>query len=212
MDLKSLFNDKSLFDMAITLSHHGQAASYERLEFLGDRVLGVIVADMLYRAFPKEKEGALARRFTALVREETLAEVAVKIGLPELLKTKENELRHNDSVLSDVCESILGALYLDQGLEAVRNFMAPLWTPLLTQDKEAPKDAKSTLQEFAQQKGYSLPIYSVLKRIGPDHAPCFLMQVEIMGMGLATAEGTSKKLAEQAAATELLNQVTKNGK
>lgn len=211
MDIRALFQDKSLFDTAVTLSHHGKAAAYERLEFLGDRVLGLVVAEMLYDAFPQEKEGELARRFTALVREETLAEVAVQMGVPELLKTKENELRHNDSVLADVCEALLGALYLDQGLSAVCNFMEPLWCPLLTREKQAPKDAKSTLQEWAQQKGFALPIYTVLKRMGPDHAPCFLMQVEIMGVGLASAEGASKKLAEQAAAIDLLKQV-KNGK
>lgn len=209
MDLQALFHDKSLFETAITLSHHGKAAAYERMEFLGDRVLGLIVADLLYERFPNEKEGDLARRFTALVREETLAEIAVQIGLPALLKTKENELRHNESVLADVCESILGALYLDQGLEAARAFMIPLWCPLLTREKVAPKDAKSALQELAQQRVFSLPIYTVLKRIGPDHAPRFLVQVEIMGLGLAHAEGASKKLAEQAAATQLLSQVKK---
>lgn len=209
MTLSSLFHNTGLFITATTLAHHGKSAAYERLEFLGDRVLGLVVAEMLYLAFPKENEGQLARRFTALVREETLAEVSVQLELPALLITNENELRHNPSVLADVCEAILGALFLDQGLDAVRTFMTPLWTPLLTRTPEAPKDSKSTLQEWAQKKGYALPIYTVLKKIGTDHAPCFLMQVEIMGVGLATAEGVSKKIAEQACATELLKNLNK---
>lgn len=209
MQLESLFQNNKLFKEATTLSHHGKAAPYERLEFLGDRVLGLVVSDMLYQAFPKEKEGELARRFTELVREETLAEVAVHIGLPEILKTSENELRHNASVLADVCEAVLGALYLESGLGAVRAFMEPIWMPLIRENKEAPKDSKSALQEWAQQKGLPLPIYTVLKKIGADHAPCFLMQVEIMGVDLATAEGPSKKIAEQACATELLKKLNK---
>lgn len=209
MDIQSLFKDKTCLTTALTLSHHGKSAPYERLEFLGDRVLGLVIAEYLYRKFPKEKEGELARRHTALVREETLAEIAIDMGIPSLIKTKEDELRSNPSILSDVCEAVLGALYLDQGIQKVKEFMLPFWMPYVEANKEAPKDAKSALQEWAQKHAFDLPVYSVLKRAGTDHEPYFFMQVEIMGAGLAHGEGKSKKIAEQNAADNLLKQLEK---
>ncbi|MBR5130326.1 MAG: ribonuclease III [Alphaproteobacteria bacterium] len=205
--LEKLFRNKELLKQALTLSHHGKSAPYERLEFLGDRVLGLIIADMLYHTFDKEKEGELARRFTGLVREETLAQIAVQLNLGEMMITKEHELRANRSVLSDVCEAVLGALYLDSGLEAVRSFMEPIWTPLLHMDKKAPKDAKSALQEWAQQHGHKLPVYTLIDKTGEEHAPRFIMQVDVDGLGQAIGEGTNKKTAEQTAASNLLKQV-----
>ena len=205
--LEKLFRNQELLKQALTLSHHGKSAPYERLEFLGDRVLGLIIADMLYHTFDKEKEGELARRFTGLVREETLAQIAVQLNLGDMMITKEHELRANRSVLSDVCEAVLGALYLDSGLEAVRSFMEPIWTPLLHMDKKAPKDAKSALQEWAQQHGHKLPVYTLIDKTGEEHAPKFIMQVDVEGLGQAIGEGTNKKTAEQTAASNLLKQV-----
>lgn len=205
--LEKLFHNQELLKQALTLSHHGKSAPYERLEFLGDRVLGLIIADMLYHTFDKEKEGELARRFTGLVREETLAQIAVQLNLGDMMITKEHELRTNRSVLSDVCEAVLGALYLDSGLEAVRSFMEPIWTPLLHMDKKAPKDAKSALQEWAQQHGHKLPVYTLIDKTGEEHAPKFIMQVDVEGLGQAIGEGTNKKTAEQTAASNLLKQV-----
>ena len=205
--LEKLFRNKELLKQALTLSHHGKSAPYERLEFLGDRVLGLIIADMLYHTFDKEKEGELARRFTGLVREETLAQIAVQLNLGDMMITKEHELRTNRSVLSDVCEAVLGALYLDSGLDAVRSFMEPIWTPLLHMDKKAPKDAKSALQEWAQQHGHKLPVYTLIDKTGEEHAPKFIMQVDVEGLGQAIGEGTNKKTAEQTAASNLLKQV-----
>lgn len=205
--LTQLFHNQELLKQALTLSHHGKSAPYERLEFLGDRVLGLIVADMLYTTFGKEKEGELARRFTGLVREETLAQVAEQLKLGDMMITKEHELRHNRSVLADVCEAVLGALYLDSGLEAVRTFMEPIWGPLLHMDKKAPKDAKSTLQEWAQQHGHKLPVYTLVEKTGEEHAPLFVMQAEVIGVGCAVGQGNNKKMAEQIAAENLLKQV-----
>jgi len=205
--LKQLFHNQELLKQALTLSHHGKSAPYERLEFLGDRVLGLIVSDMLYHTFGKEKEGELARRFTTLVREETLAQIAKGLGLGDMMITNEHELRHNRSILSDVCEAVLGAMYLDRGLETVRAFMEPIWTPLLHTDKKAPKDAKSTLQEWAQKNGHKLPVYTLIDKTGEEHAPLFIMQVEVVGLGQATGQGTNKKTAEQTAAQNLLKQV-----
>jgi len=207
MDIQNLFKNKSLLRQALTLAHHGKTASYDRLEFLGDRVLGLVVATMLYEQHPDENEGILARRFTELVREETLAEVAHNLSLPDLLITHENELRQNQSILADVCEALLGALYLDQGLETVQNFILPIWLPLMRQNKKAPKDAKSTLQELAQKKGQVLPKYTVLKKTGPDHAPIFEIEVCIPHIGSAIGISDSKKTAEQQAAKSLLEKL-----
>lgn len=204
---EKLFHNPDLLKQALTLSHHGKSAPYERLEFLGDRVLGLIVADMLYHTFGKEKEGELARRFTGLVREETLALVAEKLKLGDLLITNENELRTNQSILADVCEAVLGALYLDRGLEVVRSFMEPIWTPLLHVNRKAPKDAKSALQEWAQGNGYKLPVYTLVEKIGEEHAPLFVMKAEVTDFGHAIGQGGNKKSAEQAAAENLLKQV-----
>jgi len=201
-----IFHNKSLFRQALRLSHNGHPAGYERLEFLGDRVLGLVVAEMLYRRFPNEREGAMAKRFVALVREETLAGVAQDLGLPALLSTNEDALRHNASVLSDVCEAVIAALYLDQGLAAVQAFMEPIWSRLIEAEIQIPQDAKSALQEWAQKKFKILPTYTLLSRTGPDHAPVFTVQVQI-GDRTITGTGSNKKLAEQSAATHFLEDI-----
>ncbi len=203
MKLAKLFQNSDLLAQATTLSVRGRAPTYERLEFLGDRVLGLIVADMLYRAFPDEKEGALARRFVDLTRAETLTHVAKDIGLPALLKTDEPELRTNASVLSDVCEAVLGALYLDGGYDAALAFVEPLWAPLMSAQTAAERDSKSALQEWAQRAHKTLPVYTLLEQSGTDHHPTFDVRVQINAL-TATASGPSKKAAEQAAAQKLL--------
>ncbi len=205
--LAELFHNKKLLDQALQLAHKGRPAGYERLEFLGDRVVGIVVAEMLYDTFPNEKEGDLAKRFVALVREETLAEVAIQIGLPALLKTSENELRHNTSVLSDVCESVLGALYLDAGLDAVKQFMRPIWTPLLLSKRRAPQDPKSTVQEWTQKHFKELPIYTLIDQTGPDHHPVFTVTLSA-GPHTVTGRGHSKKEAEQQAAQVFMETCT----
>ena len=206
MVLADLFHDKSLFEKALRLAHDGRAADYERLEFLGDRVIGLVVSELLYTTFPKEREGDLAKRFVMLTREETLADIAQIIGLPELLKTNENRLRHNSSVLSDVCEAVMAALYLDRGLEAVKAFMEPIWTPFSQANGQVPQDAKSTLQEWAQKKYKALPAYHVVDQQGPDHSPVFVVSVMVKEHE-AMGRGTSKKAAEQQAAQNLLEVV-----
>ncbi len=202
-NLIDLFHNKKLFNKALQLARDGRPAGYERLEFLGDRVIGIVVAEMLYHAFPNEKEGDLAKRFVALVREETLAEVAAQIGLPALLKTTENELRHNASVLSDVCESVLGALYLDAGLDAVKQFMEPIWKPLLLSKRQAPQDPKSAVQEWVQKTFKELPVYQLTDKTGPDHQPVFTVTLSA-GPYTVMGRGYSKKEAEQQAAQSFL--------
>lgn len=189
-------------------------ASYERLEFLGDRVLGLIVAHLLYERFPQEAEGALARRLAALVRRDALAEVALEIGLDEgvLLAKGEREAgeARNPAILSDVCEALIAALYLDGGLQAARRFIEPAWLPLLAADPKPPQDAKTQLQEWAQARGLALPRYREVARVGPPHEPVFSIEVSVEGHPPAAAEGRSKRLAEQSAAQSLLEAIGKH--
>ncbi|MEO5335538.1 MAG: ribonuclease III [Magnetospirillum sp. WYHS-4] len=188
----------------------------ERLEFLGDRVLGLVIAAMLYEGFPDEEEGALARRHTALVRREALARVAETIGLAEHLTMAHGEAetggRDKPTILADGCEAVLGALYLDGGLAAAEGFVRRFWAPLLAEDLRPPKDAKTTLQEWAQGRGLPLPAYREMERSGPDHAPLFVVVVEVEGMPPTPGSGPAKRAAEQAAAEALLRILAEEGK
>lgn len=198
-------------DLVVDALTHGSFSdqrTYERLEFLGDRVLGLIVAEMLLRRFPDEEEGDLAKRHVALVRQEALAEIAAGLGLGRFIRLARGEEesggRENPAILSDVMEALLAALYLDGGLEVVRAFIEPHWTPVMETVSTPPKDAKTTLQEWAQRRGLPLPSYREVKREGPPHAPTFTVEVTVKGKRPALGEGTSKRLAEQAAADMLL--------
>ena len=207
------FQNPTLLTKALT---HPSAAgprapSYERLEFLGDRVVGLIVADLLFQRFPLEAEGALARRHAALVRRETLAEVAEALALGEHVIFAKGEraagTSDNPAILADAMESVIGALFLDGGLTAARGFVVPLWTPLMEADGTPPQDAKTALQEWAQGRGLPLPSYREVDRQGPDHAPLFTVEVAVEGEAPARGRGASKRLAEQAAAEDLLARV-----
>jgi len=189
-----------------------RATPYERLEFLGDRVLGLAVADMLLASFPDEPEGALARRHAALVRRESLARVAVSIGLDEAILVSKGEEeaggRQNPALLADACEAVIGALYADAGFELAAHFIRTHWIPLMDESAAPPKDAKTALQEWAQGLGKPLPIYTVSGTEGPPHDPVFLVAVEVAGIEAATGSGSSKRAAEQAAAAALLERLS----
>lgn len=204
------FARPGLVRTALTHASTGDA-SYERLEFLGDRVLGLIVADLLMAHFPDEAEGALARRHAALVRRETLAAVGRQLGLAAHLRLARGEAegggRDNPAILADVCEALIAALYLDGGLEAARRFVEPLWRPLLESADRPPQDAKTALQEWAQARSRPLPAYEVVERSGPDHDPLFTVRVSVEDEAPETATGRSKRLAEQAAAERLLERL-----
>jgi ribonuclease-3 len=188
-------------------------ASYERLEFLGDRVLGLAVAGMLFRTFPRENEGALARRHAALVRRETLARVAIILGLDQVLVMSKGEEdgggRNNPTILADACEAVLGAVYADGGLEPAGAIVERLWEPLMAESVTPPKDCKTGLQEWAQGRGKPLPEYQTLGVEGPQHDPIFLVSVTVEGFAPVTGQGNSKRVAEQAAASAMLEKVTK---
>lgn len=204
------FNDPDLARVALT---HRSAAgrgdpTYERLEFLGDRVLALVIADLLYEHYPREEEGALAKRLVALVRRETLADVAEKLELgPSIVLSKGEEEaggRGNPAILADVCEALIGAIFRDGGLGPARQFIERHWHPIMASEKTPPKDAKTTLQEWAQGNGFDLPSYTTVGRSGPDHAPCFTIEVTVDKFPPQRAEGASKRIAEQAAAELLL--------
>jgi len=182
--------------------------SNERLEFLGDRVLGLSIAELLYKKFPNEDEGHLARRFAGLTSKEALARVAGELNLDGFVHIQagdaETQKRSKLSILADTLEAVLGAMYLDGGLPPPQNFISNHWQSLIDQDLSAPKDAKTALQEWAQARGFGLPVYKILQQHGPDHAPIFTLQVNVQGIDPQVGEGRSRRLAEQAAAQNLL--------
>ena len=206
--LKDTFHDPALFELACTHRSMDATRNNQRLEFLGDRVLGLVVSDMLYHHFPEEREGDLAMRHAALVCADALTHIAQKLNFGTWLIMAEGEQRSggskNPSNLSDMAEAIIGALYLDQGLSGAQSFIEEHWTPLLHQDITPPKDNKTLLQEWAQAQGLPLPEYTETQRTGPDHAPEFTIEVLVQGYSPQQANGTSKRDAQQQAAKKLL--------
>lgn len=200
----------TLYEQAFT---HGSASPdhYERLEFLGDRVLGLIMADWLFGHFPGEKEGQLSRRFNQLVSGGACALVAREIGVRTYLRlgkqARDDGAIDSDNVLGDVMEAIIGALYLDHGMEAARALVKRLWVDQVEGQASAPKHPKSALQEWAAAHNRRPPDYALVERSGPHHALRFTVAVVIKGVGEARGEGSSKQEAETAAATALLEQV-----
>lgn len=182
--------------------------SNQRLEFLGDRVLGLVIADMLLQVYDRSDEGELALRFNALVRKETCAEVAIELGLGQSLVMSGGEAhsggRENQSILGDACEAVIAAIYLDGGYEASRIFVERMWRQRLLNLKKPPRDAKSALQEWAQGLKLPTPRYVLVERSGPDHAPRFIFNVEVETRQPASGQGAAKRSAEQAAAHAFL--------
>jgi ribonuclease-3 len=206
------FADAALLTEALTHSSatgRGRGRrSNERLEFLGDRVLGLVIADLLIALYPSEGEGDLSRRHAALVRRETLAEVAADLGAARWLVVGRSEEeaggRGNPALLANVVEALIGALYLDAGLDAAARFVRQHWLPRLQSMAVPPRDAKTTLQEWAQSRGLGLPAYEVAAVAGPAHAPRFDVSVSLAGFAPGRAIAGSKRAAEQAAAEQLL--------
>jgi ribonuclease III len=202
--------DVALFELALTHSSVGNS-NYERLEFLGDRVLGLVIANALYERFPNEPEGNLSKRYNALVDRETCAANGREIGVPGLIRlgkqAREDGASQSDNVVGDVVEALIGALYLDAGMEVAQRFVLGLWEPDLVTQRRAPQHPKSALQELAAAKGVKAPVYEVVSRTGAHHAPKFVIRVAVARLGEATAEGASKQEAETAAAAALLKQL-----
>ena len=207
------FADPELLNRALTHSSAISPArrvsqSYQRLEFLGDRVLGLVVADMLYRKMPKATEGDLSRSLNALVRKETCAAVARDLGLGPDLNLGDSEARtggaDKDAILGDAMESVIGAVYIDGGLAPAHELVERLFGGYVNQAGQERADAKTTLQEWAQGRGLEPPAYVEIDRTGPDHAPVFTIAIKLSGYPELTATGPSKKLAEHKAAEAFL--------
>jgi len=204
------FKDQDLLEVALT---HSSAQNigigdYERLEFLGDRVLGLVIAEMLFHLFPTAKEGELAIRLNTLVDTETCAQIAEKIGLPDLIRVgadmKWLGRRRLSNVYADVVEALIAVLYTDGGLAASYPFIHRYWSERIHRPEGQLRDAKTELQEWAHRQGSVQPVYRVLTRVGPDHAPIFEVELQIPGFSLVNGKGESKRQAEQAAAKEML--------
>lgn len=212
-ELAYKFQDPALLKRALT---HSSAVSprkrthdsYQRLEFLGDRVLGLVVADLLSRRLPAANEGELSRTLNSMVRKESCARVGRKLGLGAYLHLGESEARtggaEKDAILGDVCEAVIGAIYVDGGLDPAYEFVERMFGAGLDLARAQRADAKTALQEWAQAQGLEPPTYTETARSGPDHAPVFTISVSVKGYGAEAATGTSKKLAEHQAAEKFL--------
>jgi ribonuclease-3 len=200
-------SDLSLYQRALTHGSTGQP-DYQRLEFLGDRILGLVIAEMLYRRYHDEAEGRLSHRLNALVSGATCAEIAREIGLPPYVRlgkqARDDGAQQSDNVLGDVMEAVIGALYLDHGLEAARALIHTLWGSLIETANGAPKHPKSELQEWCAANGRKVPEYVITKKEGPPHAMRFEITVTVKGFDPVSATANSKQAAETAAALAFL--------
>lgn len=207
------FKDREILERALTHSSaiapsRRTSKSYQRLEFLGDRVLGLVVADLLSERLPQANEGELSRALNALVRKETCADIAVALDLGPHIRLGDSEARsggaEKSAILADVAEAVIGAIYLDGGFDAAYRFVETFFGPLIGKASTRRPDAKTALQEWAQGQGLSPPSYIEIARIGPDHAPNFEIEVRVTGYDPLSARGPSKKRAEHDAAKAFL--------
>jgi ribonuclease-3 len=207
------FSDPAILEIALThisalRGARNRSNSYQRLEFLGDHVLGLVISDMLYRAFPKADEGELSRRLADLVRKETCTEIARSIDLGAAIRIGSSEAnagaRTRPAILADVCEAVIGAVYLDGGYKAAGQLVERLWEVRLRATAQPLRDPKTVLQEWAQARGLPTPAYREVARSGPDHNPEFRVAVQLPAFAPAEGLGRSKRAAEQAAAAAML--------
>lgn len=206
--MRATFSDPALCDLAMMHRGKDTRQNNQRLEFLGDRVLGLVMARMLYTSFPDEREGELAMRLSALVCGTTIACVARQLGMGAWLILDDHEVRKggrdNESNLIDACEALIGAIYLDQGIGAAEAFIHTHWHNLMHSLVRPPKDAKTALQEWVQARGLPLPLYHELSREGTAHDPLFTIEVQVEGVSPIRAIASNKKQAEHKAAQLML--------
>ena len=206
------FRDPALLERALAHASARSERSNERLEFLGDRVLGLVIAEKLHAVYPADTEGALALKLNALVRKEACAAAAEAAGLPDHLILANSEIasggRKKAVILAGACEAVIAALYLDGGFEAARQFIERYWQDAFAVLGDDMRDAKTALQEWSQaKKGGGAPVYRIAKRDGPDHAPQFEVEVNVIGEEPALGHGGSKREAEQAAAKAMMQRL-----
>ena len=206
--LGHVFRNRGLVQVALTHASASTGQDYERLEFLGDRVLGLVLANEYFHSCPDDDEGQLSLRLHALARQSALVEIAREIDLAPLIRAQPGmDVSQNDSILSDVVESLIAALYLDAGIHAAESFIRRYWSFETGPISHREKDAKSRLQEVAMERGLDLPKYRLVERTGPDHAPQMTYEVQLDGMVPVSATAGNRKLAEQQAASMLLEQL-----
>jgi ribonuclease-3 len=202
------FDDRSLLKTALTHASSGSGSNYQRLEFLGDRVLGLVIAEMLLDAFPKAQEGELSRRLADLVRKETCAEVAAALDLGAAIQFGGGKAQRTalltTNLLGDVCEAVIGAVFLDGDFDAAVRLIEDNWRERMLTAPGETRNAKAMLQEWAQGKGMPTPKYSIIERSGPDHRPKFAVEVQIDSLKPARGEGLTRREAEQEAASTVL--------
>jgi len=208
LDIK--FKNSDLLVRALTHKSFNSEDNNEKIEFLGDRVLGLVIAKKLLEIYPNEKEGILDKKFTSLVNKKTCLEIAKKIELEKYILTfnpKNKKIKIEDKVVSDSCEALIGAIYLDKGFSICEKIILELWKNKISESVVTPIDAKTKLQELSLKKFKKLPIYKLISNTGPRHKPIFKIAVKLQNTKFFTAEGNSKKNAEQNAAQLCLDHI-----
>jgi len=208
LDIK--FKSSDLLVRALTHKSFNSEDNNEKIEFLGDRVLGLVIAKKLLEIYPNEKEGILDKKFASLVNKKTCLEIAKKIELEKYILTfnpKNKKIKIEDKVISDSCEALIGAIYLDKGFTICEKIILELWKNKISESVVTPIDAKTKLQELSLKKFKKLPIYKLISNTGPRHKPIFKIAVKLQNTKFFTAEGNSKKNAEQNAAQLCLDHI-----
>ena len=208
--IKVFFKDKNLLIKSLTHKSYSKEINYEKLEFLGDRVMGLVIAKKLLEIYPDEKEGVLDKKYASLVNKKTCLQIAKKINLDKYILTldvrKKNNILEN-KVLSDCCEALIGSIYLDKGFSSVERFILELWSDNIKNSVVTQIDAKTKLQEFSLKRFKKLPIYKLFSNTGPRHKPVFKVGVKLIDTKFFISEGKSKKDAEQNAAILCLKDI-----
>ena len=207
------FKRTSLLKKALTHKSFDNKINNEKLEFLGDRVIGLVISKKLLLLYPNEKEGIIDKRFASLVNKKTCAKVAIQLNLKKYIKTGQSykDLKPSDEkILSDACEALIGALYLDQGLNASEKFILRIWNFFIKKSNVTQIDSKTKLQEYSLKKYKKLPIYKMFKQTGPNHNPSFKVEVQISNSKKYFGHGKSKKLAQKSAASKLIKSLNLN--
>ena len=210
--IKINFKDKELLVRSLTHKSYSKEVNNEKLEFLGDRVLGLVIAKKLLEIYPNEKEGILDKKFASLVNKKTCLQIAKKINLDKYILTLDIKKKKNiveDKVVSDCCEALIGSIYLDKGFNSVEKFILELWSENIKDSVVTQIDAKTKLQEFSLKRFKKLPIYKLISNTGPRHKPLFKVGVKLIDTKFFLAEGNSKKDAEQNAAIKCLKNQSK---
>ena len=210
--IKINFKDKDLLVRSLTHKSYNKEINNEKLEFLGDRVLGLVIAKKLLEIYPNEKEGILDKKFASLVNKKTCLQIAKKINLDKYILTLDIKKKKNiveDKVVSDCCEALIGSIYLDKGFNSVEKFILELWSENIRDSVITQIDAKTKLQEFSLKRFKKLPIYKLISNTGPRHKPLFKVGVKLIDTKFFLAEGSSKKDAEQNAAIKCLQNQSK---